>query len=222
MAGAAGDAPKLEVMYFKIANRGGALRDALRWGGVAFENTHVEFADFKTKKEAGEFPLGSLPVLVVDGEAHCESIALTLYAAQLAGIAPAGALDALKVNEILCAVEDAQVAFTPVMRGTYASDDEKHAARLASVSEGGAVYKYLAFLEKRAAANAANKPYAVGASMTVADFRLRHIANWMNSGMLDGIPEGHFAKQFPTLAANAAAVNDLIKAKCGDDAVSGK
>eukprot|EP01108_Squamamoeba_japonica_P008983 TRINITY_DN8215_c0_g1_i1.p2 TRINITY_DN8215_c0_g1~~TRINITY_DN8215_c0_g1_i1.p2 ORF type:complete len:230 (-),score=83.26 TRINITY_DN8215_c0_g1_i1:116-748(-) len=208
----------LELIYFPFANRAGAVRDALRYGGVDFVNTHIDFKTFGEKKAAGEFPAGSVPVLVVDGVAYAQSNAQALYAAERAGLTPKDALDQLRVNELLCAVEDAQVAISPTMR--IEDEKEKLAARAALIeAPEGKVYKQLALIAKRVGTNG---PFAVGDSVTVADFKLRHFVNWVNNGVLDGIPKDSIKNLFPQLVTNANAINDLVKEKCGEEAVSGK
>lgn len=57
------DNTKLRLRYFPFPGRGGAIRDALRIGGVAFDDAHVPLDRFQARKAAGEFPCGSLPVL---------------------------------------------------------------------------------------------------------------------------------------------------------------
>ena len=197
----------------------------------------VDFKTFGEKKAAGEFPAGSVPVLVVDGVSFAQSNAQALYAAERAGeidgacdrcsksltshtpgLTPKDALDQLRVNELLCAVEDAQVAISPTMR--IEDEKEKLAARAALIeAPEGKVYKQLALIAKRVGTNG---PFAVGDSITVADFKLRHFVNWVNNGVLDGIPKDSIKNLFPQLVTNANAINDLVKEKCGEEAVSGK
>ena len=77
-------------------------------------------------------------------------------------------------------VEDAQVAISPTMR--IEDNAAKLAARKALVADGGALRKFFGAIAKRVAANGAHAPFAVGKSVTVADFRIRHLVNWIDSG----------------------------------------
>ena len=72
----------------------------------AFEDKHISFADFGTKKAAGEFPLGSIPVLDVAGERFAQSNAILRYAGKLTGLYPEDPIAAMRVDMVLDTIEE--------------------------------------------------------------------------------------------------------------------
>ncbi|KAL3668101.1 hypothetical protein V7S43_006965 [Phytophthora oleae] len=74
------------------------------YGGVKFVDERVQFPDFPALKPT--LPFGQLPNLEVDGNIFAQSMAITRYAAKLAGLYPSDALDALKVDTFSCSLDE--------------------------------------------------------------------------------------------------------------------
>ena len=99
---------QLKLTYFNFhGGRGEPTRLALHMGGVAFEDHRFGFADFPEIRKSA--PLGQVPVLEVDGVRVTQSDAITRYAGKLAGLYPTDALQALLCDEVMQAVEAANV-----------------------------------------------------------------------------------------------------------------
>src|SRR5215813_12708354 len=101
----------LRLRYFPFPGRGGAIRDALRIGGIAFEDVHVPPDRFRELKAAGELPFGSLPVLDVEMPGRtvsaAQSNAILRFVGRRGGLYPIDdPLRALKVDEAMDLAED--------------------------------------------------------------------------------------------------------------------
>ena len=90
---------KHELLYFDGAGRAETIRIALHAGGVDFTDTRFAGKDWPTIKPTT--PLGSVPVLKVDGVMHCQSVALARYAGKLGGFYPEDPVQALIVDEAI-------------------------------------------------------------------------------------------------------------------------
>ena len=91
--------PNLEILYFDGAGRAETIRIALFAGGVDFTDTRFSGKEWPAIKPTT--PLGSVPVLKVDGVAHCQSVALARYAGKLGGFYPEDPVQALIVDEAI-------------------------------------------------------------------------------------------------------------------------
>ena len=84
-----------------------AIRVALRAGGVDFTDARITFKELKAQPPSMDtYPLGQVPVMSVDGTTFTQSGALLRYAGRKSGLYPADAFDALRVDEVLCIVEE--------------------------------------------------------------------------------------------------------------------
>lgn len=90
---------KHELLYFDGAGRAETIRIALHAGGVDFTDTRFSGKDWPAIKPTT--PLGSVPVLKVDGVSHCQSVALARYAGKLGGFYPEDPVQALNVDEAI-------------------------------------------------------------------------------------------------------------------------
>jgi glutathione S-transferase len=97
----------MRLVYFDFPGRGEAIRDALRMGGVAFEDVRLSYPEFRARREAGDLPWDTLPVLEFeDGRKLGQSNALLRWAGSAAGLTPADPFDALRVDALLDNIED--------------------------------------------------------------------------------------------------------------------
>jgi glutathione S-transferase len=205
--------------YFKIANRGGAIRDAFRLGAIAFENAHVPPAGPERDELAKRVsPMGQWPVLeLVDAAGtsrfFTQSNAILAFVGAKAQLVPHDLLDRLAVDEVLNAVEDVYGAFGPTMR--IADAAEKIAARQALIAPGGRLHTLLTFLNGRYSGSATGPGPLLG-WLSVADLKARHIANWLASGMLDGIEPTWIAATAPAFTSAMEKVNQLVKDRVSD------
>ena len=64
---------KLKYIYFDVYARGEPIRILLNHAKVTFEDERLSFEDFGPRKAAGEFEMGQLPVLLIDGVPHTQT-----------------------------------------------------------------------------------------------------------------------------------------------------
>jgi glutathione S-transferase len=80
--------PTLKLMYFNFPGKAGAIRMALNYCGLAFEDYRFkdDRSDFAEMKTDGTSPFGQAPMLQVDGAkpALAQSVAVLRYVAKLA------------------------------------------------------------------------------------------------------------------------------------------
>eukprot|EP00286_Rhodomonas_abbreviata_P026740 CAMPEP_0181314648 /NCGR_PEP_ID=MMETSP1101-20121128/14934_1 /TAXON_ID=46948 /ORGANISM="Rhodomonas abbreviata, Strain Caron Lab Isolate" /LENGTH=212 /DNA_ID=CAMNT_0023421763 /DNA_START=20 /DNA_END=658 /DNA_ORIENTATION=+ len=180
-------APKLKLTYFNIGGRAEMSRLAFAIGDVPFEDERIARDEFLARKEGGKLPMGSLPVLEVDGKMVCQSEAIFYYACKLAGIFPEDPFDLLKMHEVAGAIQD----ITSLIMPTFAEPDlDKKIAKRKELVAGPLGAK-IAALNKLLKDN--GKKYCISDEFTPADIQLYTFKTFMTSGMLDGIELDIFA-----------------------------
>lgn len=204
------DDAKIRLRYFPFPGRAGAIRDALRIGGIAFEDVHVPMERFEQQKAAGELPFGALPVLDVttrDGTVSAaESNAILRFVGRRVGLYPLDdPLKALKVDEALDLGEDLYHLIGP-------SIGEPEVARrmaMRKVLAEETLPRWGGYVDRLLVANS-QTGFVVGDTFTVADLKLHWIIDKLTNGSLDGIPKS-VLDGFPALNAwrkNVAAVRE--------------
>jgi glutathione S-transferase len=200
-------APTLRLRYFPFPGRGGAIRDALRIGGIAFEDAHVPPERFPKIKP--ELPFGSLPVLDVETRAGtvsaAQSNAILRFVGRRAGLYPADDVRALKVDEVLDLGEDLYHLLTPSM----AEENAERRMAMRKVLAEETLPRWIGFLERLLVANG-RTGFVAGDALTVADLKLHWIAEKLTNGTLDGVP-ATLLDGFPAVTAwrkNVAAVRE--------------
>jgi len=208
----------LRLRYFPFPGRAAPIRDALRIGGVAFEDVQVPPERFREQKAAGELPFGSLPVLDVETPggivSAAQSNAILRFAGRRAGLYPTDdPVRALKVDEALDLGEDLYRVIGP-------SIDEQDAERrmaMRKILAQETLPRWAGFLERLLVANG-RTGFVVGDSLSVADLKLYWVTDKLTNGTLDGIPKS-LLDGFATVTAwrkNVAAVREarLAAAAC--------
>ncbi|KAL3668098.1 hypothetical protein V7S43_006962 [Phytophthora oleae] len=112
------------------------------YGGVKFVDERVQFPDFPALKPT--LPFGQLPNLEVDGNIFAQSMAITRYAAKLAGLYPSDALDALKVDTFSCSLDELD---EPYIDFKFKTQDEAEKEQKMKVFIEETVPKYFRILE---------------------------------------------------------------------------
>lgn len=201
---------RLRLHYFPFPGRAGAIRDALRIGGIAFEDVHIPPERFRELKEAGALPFGALPVLDVETEAGgvraAQSNAILRYVGRLTGLHPADdPLRALKVDEALDLGEELYRLIAP----SIAEEDPGRRMAMRKTLADETLPRWAGFFERLLIGNGPTG-FVVGDSLTVADLKLHWIVDKLTNGSLDGIPRS-VLDPFPAVAAwrkNVAAVRE--------------
>jgi glutathione S-transferase len=178
-----------KLLYFGIPGRGEAIRLALAIGGVAFEDHRVPFPAWGKVKPTT--PWGTLPVLeLADGSQLAQARSVLRFVGKHThpSLYPSDDTDPLvaqRVDELMDALEDMSAAITNVGQGL--DKEEKEAARLVAVSQGGTVYELLAKMDAFIQANGVDG-YAVGADMNIASILTFTTIGRLVGGVFFGVP----------------------------------
>jgi len=189
---------QLKLTYFDMhGGRGEPARLALHIGGIAFEDKRFGFADFAEVRKST--PLNQVPTLHVDGVQVTQSDAINRYVGKLAGLYPLDAFQALLCDEVLAAVEDANVKLGTSFGLT---GDALKQARDALVS--GVLPLYLGWLQTQLQAHGGQ--FFADNRLTIADLKVFVFVNSLNSGRLDHVPTDLVEKVAPLLNAHTQRI----------------
>ena len=189
---------QLKLTYFDVSGgRAEPARLAFHIGGIAFEDNRFPGAQFAEVRKAT--PLGQVPTLQVDGVMVTQSDAITRYAGKLAGLYPTDAYQALLCDEVMDAVEDANVKLGTTFGLT---GDALKVARTALVE--GPLPLYLRWLQTQLQAHGGD--YFADNRLTIADLKVFVFLNGLNSGRLDHVPTDLVATVAPLLSAHLQRV----------------
>jgi len=173
-----------KLIYFGIPGRGEAVRLALTIGGIKFEDKRVPFPAWGKVKPTT--PWGTLPVLeLADGSQLAQARSILRFVGKSTGLYPSDPLIAQRVDELMDALEDLDASITNTGRGL--PKDEQEAARLAAVSEGGAVYCLLEKIDAFIQAHGSGG-YAVDAVMNIASILTFTTLGRVVGGVFYGVP----------------------------------
>lgn len=170
----------LQLTYFDIdGGRAEPARLALHIGGIAFEDKRFAFPEFAELRKST--PFGQVPTLHVDGVLVTQSDAITRYAGKLAGLYPTDPFQALLCDEVLTAVEDANIKLGTSFGLT---GDSLKEARTALVN--GPLPLYLGWLQTQLQAHGG--AFFADNRLTVADLKVFVFVRGLRSGRLDHVP----------------------------------
>lgn len=193
--------PTLELTYFDAPGRAEPIRVALTRAGIPFEDHRIQFPEFAELKAKGAFPLGSVPVLHVDGEAITQTSAMLRYVARLGdtGMYPTDPKAALIVDSALESFNDTLA--NALMPSFFERDMTKKLAMRAELAAGcmARVFAYVEGLIERSGG-----PFVVGETLSIADLVIAQQIQQIRDGKLDGITADWLAA-YPRLNALADA-----------------
>lgn len=193
--------PVHEVLYFDGAGRAEITRILLHMGGVEFTDTRFKFPEWPDIKPTT--PLGSVPVLKIDGKPHVQSTAMARYASKLAGRYPDDPVEALIVDEILETCNE-------LMSKAPKSKDPEELKKLRQEFQATTMKKYASFIEKHIQNNGGT--LCVGKQVTMADLAVSATVKGIQSGNWDHI-DGNFFDEYAGILATAKAVDGDEKVK---------
>ncbi len=189
---------QLKLTYFDFhGGRGEPARLAMHIGNIAFEDHRFASADFAEVRKST--PFGQVPTLHVDGVQVTQSDAITRYVGKLAGLYPADAFQALLCDEVMDALEDANVK----LGSTFGLTGEAlKQARSALVN--GPLTMYLGWLQSQLQAHGGQ--YFADNRLTIADLKVFAFVRGLTSGHLDHVPTDLVEKVAPTVMAHMQRV----------------
>jgi prostaglandin-H2 D-isomerase / glutathione transferase len=188
-----------ELIYFDTAGRGESLRILLHAAGIEFDDTRIPLKDWSTIKPTT--PLGSVPILKINGTPHVQSIALVRYAAKLAGFYPQDLLEALVVDEVMDAINE-------LRSKSPRSPDKEELKKLRQDYQATTMTQYAGFFENIIAQNGSS--LVVGQTVTVADLSLWSLVQAVATGSWDYVDAGFF-NAYPGILASTKAANENEK-----------
>lgn len=189
--------PKLALTYFDSPGRAEPVRVALRLGGVPFDDVRLTFPEFAAAKAGGVLPLGSVPVLDVDGVRVTQTAAMLRYAARLgdASLYPSDPFAALLVDSALDTFND--TLSHALMPSLFERDPERKLAMRAELA-AGPMARVLGYVE--GLITTSGGPFVAGTSLSIADLVIALQVLQIRSGRLDGLTEGNLAP-YPRIVA---------------------
>lgn len=176
--------PKLRLTYFDSPGRAESIRVVLRLGGVPFEDHRLKFPEFMALKADGAFPLGSVPVLDVDGLAVPQTAAMLRFAARLGGgsLYPEDPLEALLVDSVLESFND--TLSNALLPSLFERDPSKKLAMREALA-AGPMARVFHFVEGLLGRHGG--PFVLGERLSIADVVVALQVLQIRRGVLDGI-----------------------------------
>ena len=175
----------IRLTYFDAPGRAEPLRILLTIAGLPFEDRRLSYPEFGAMKAGGELPLGSVPMLEVDGVRYVQTAAMLRWVARAAAPAfyPSDALAVFMVDSALDTFNDTLT--NAMMPSLFERDMEKKLAMRAALLEGPLkrAFDYVESLVERSGG-----PYVAGADMSIADLVIARQLQQIATGGLDGIP----------------------------------
>lgn len=96
----------MKLYYFDVAGRAEAARIMLDIGAVAYEDVRFGHEEWASKYKALS-PTGKSPYLELDdGTVICQSTAIAVYAAEVAGLWPVESVQRARTLELIACLED--------------------------------------------------------------------------------------------------------------------
>lgn len=193
--------PTYTLTYFDSPGRAEPIRVALRVAGLPFVDRRLKFPEFMEAKARGEFPLGSVPMLEVDGVRIVQTAAILRYVARVGdrSLYPDDAWAGLLVDSALDSFND--TLSHALLPSLFERDHAKKLAMRAELAAGpmARVFAYVEGLVERSGG-----PFVAGAAMSIADLVVALQVLQVEKGGLDGLGPQHL-EPYPRLRALAAA-----------------
>lgn len=192
---------QLKLTYFNTPGRAEPIRVALRLSGLDFVDERLNFPEFVAAKAAGRFPLGSVPVLEVDGTPIVQTAAILRWVARVGdtSLYPTDPWAALLVDSVLDTFND--TLSTALMPSLFERDSEKKLAMRAAFAAGP---MKLAYDYTEALLAKSTGPFIAGERLSVADIVVALQVLQIRRGVLDGLTSDMLAA-WPRIHALADA-----------------
>lgn len=190
-----------KLTYFDSPGRAEPIRVALHMSGIAFEDVRLKFPQFIEGKARGDFPLGSVPVLEIDGHKVVQTGAILRYIARIGDttLYPSDPAVALAVDSALDTLND--TLSSAMLPSLFERDPVKKLAMRVELAAGplARAYRYIEGLIERTGG-----PFIGGEHLSIADLVLAGQVQQIRSGGLDGLSAATLAP-YPRISAMADA-----------------
>jgi glutathione S-transferase len=186
--------PTYELLYFDGPGRAETIRICLHAANLDFTDTRFAGKDWPSIKSTT--PLGSVPVLKIDGIQHAQSVALARYAGKLGGFYPTDdPLQALCVDEALDTLNE-------LMGLAPKTEDPDELKEAREEFQKGTMTKFSSRLEELIQTNG-----GVGFCSTpsIADMALKSSVESVRGGMWDHI-DPEFFESYKGIVATVDAI----------------
>lgn len=187
---------KIKLTYFNSPGRAEPVRVVLRLAGVEFEDHRVDFAGFGALKASGALPLGSLPVLEVDGVVFTQTTAMLRYAARAFApdLYPSDPVEGLVVDSALETIND---TVSHALAPSFWEQDADKKLAMRKEFAAGPLARAMGYLEGLVARSGG--PFFLGERPSIADVLVGNQLAQIASGRLDGLSAETIAP-YPKLA----------------------
>ncbi|KAL3915574.1 MAG: hypothetical protein SGILL_005584, partial [Bacillariaceae sp.] len=182
-------------IYFDGAGRAEAVRILLHIADADWKDTRFPGAEWPTVKPTT--PLGSVPVLKIDGVPYCQTTALMRYAATLAKWYPEDPVERLIVDSVMESLNE-------LMAKAPKSSDDAELKKLRQDYQATTMMQYAKFVEGYIQSNGGK---GLTKSISVGDLALVPFVEGVASGDWTHV-DAKFFDQFPGIAATVAMVKD--------------
>ena len=187
--------PKHHLLYFDAPGRAEVIRICFFIAGVPFADERCPYKDWASRKPTT--PLGSMPVLTIDGTVHVQSTSLARYAGRLAGWYPTDALDCLVVDEVYESLNE-------LLAKAPRSGDPQEFYKLRQAYQETEMTKYATFLEGKIQENGG---IGFTSQPTIADLFLQLFVSSVARGVLDHV-EMNFFDKYPGIMATCKMIEE--------------
>ena len=184
--------PQIKLTYFDMKGRAELARMIFNYAGIPFTDERISGNDFATLKPT--LPLKQLSVLEVNGTVYAQSMAIVRYAANITGLYPSNAVEALKADMFSYALAELDAPFVDFV---FRTSDEAEKAQKKKVFIEEKVPTLFAALEKRVTGK-----FVAGDNLSFADFNFLDV---VENKVKSAFPDFDMNK-FPNLAAVLANV----------------
>jgi glutathione S-transferase len=174
----------ISLTYFDSPGRAEPVRLALRLGGLPFTDKRLNFQQFGELRSSGALPLGSVPLLEIDGVTYVQTAAMLRYVAKIgdASLYPADPLAALAVDSVIDCINDTW--YGALMPSLFERDVERKMSMRAQFV-AGAMTKVLTYIDGVLARSGG--PFVAGEALSLADLTLVGPLLQIRGGRLDGV-----------------------------------
>ena len=176
--------PTLSLTYFDGPGRAEPIRIALFIAGLPFEDRRIKFPEFAALRQEGAFPLGSVPVLAVDGFPMTQTGAMLRYVARLGGtdLYPTDPTGAFIVDS---ATDTSNDTLSHALMPSLFERDQAKKLEMRTAFAAGPMAKAYGYAE--GLLGRSDGPFLTGAKLSIGDLVLAQSVLQIQSGTLDGI-----------------------------------